>query len=225
MVRWFADSVAGLRPIISPVVDTITRVVSGGLGALGSVLREMQNTFVTLASAVMPLVTEGIKLMVTPLMMFADLMRQLAVWVRTGAMALSRLFGIQFKDATGSSQGMAATSASTTTTSDLLKRMRESAFGLGSAGKADSDSKMTVKSLDMIYKWLTGELPTIIAAQVISLVTQLPPSMVLAIKDLIAPFAAAMANVFPQAKEISGAYEAGVGVMNRLAPGVVFGGH
>jgi len=160
VVRYFADSIAGLRPVLQPIIDTLTDIYSKSYGGVGALIRETMNVFVTFGSAVMPIVTDSIRLLYTPMTWFADQLRQLAVWIRTGAQAIAMWLGLDWKEATGSSQMKAAVGTSTTTTTDMLRKMREQAFALGSSGKAEPDSAKTVNLLLRIYEWITKTLPT-----------------------------------------------------------------
>ena len=159
VVRFFGDIVAGLTPIIRPVVDQLSRIYSAFGGALQDVFNEFIKSFIILDSVFAPFRELMIDLATGPLQLLTWGLKQLAEWLKVATNQLAIFFGVEVPKIEGASMGKAATSVTTTTTDGLLRSLREKAFALGKSGGEDPAAK-SANLLQQIFTWLVNELPS-----------------------------------------------------------------
>lgn len=137
VVRFFADTVAGLTPVVRPVVDAVTRGLRPVMALAGELFRELATEGALFAQAAAPLIGLFAELSSGPLQLTVAGMRGM-VWVLGQVTkAVSALLGLKTPEFDGSSYGKSAQQAEFTTSEDLWRKMVEATANQGRGEAVD----------------------------------------------------------------------------------------
>lgn len=170
VVRFFADIVAGLTPVIRPVVDQLTRITSAFGGAFQDVFNELLKTVLILDTAFAPIRELLIDIATGPIQLLTWGLQQMAEWLKTATTQLALFMGVEVPKIEGASMGKAAQSTQTTTVDALLKSLREKAFMVGNEARQQDPAKKSANLLQQIYEWVVNTLPGVIGAQAAAII-------------------------------------------------------
>jgi hypothetical protein len=154
VVRWFGDSIAGLTPVLRPLLRDVLASVGPVLGVIGGALREVVAAGALVYQAFRPLL--GVLLdLVSPVRMFAFAVKMFADGLRTVNAFAAKLLGLKVPQFDGASQGLAHVGTTTTDVGSMMRRLREEAYKLG-GGEEKEDPQ--VKLMGEILKVLQNRL-------------------------------------------------------------------
>jgi phage-related protein len=153
VVRWLGDSIAGLTPILQPLLRDVMASVGPVLNVVGNALREVVSSASLVYQALRPLlgglldILNPVRLLTAGMKLFADVLRMVNV-------GLAALFGLKLPQFQGASQGLAFAQTGTTDVGGMLRRLREEAYKVGGEGEKKDPNVQQVDLLREIYKVL-----------------------------------------------------------------------
>lgn len=137
VVRWFADGIAGLTPVIKPIVSAVLNGLQPVVSLVGEIFRELVTEFALVAQAFAPLVQLVAQLAAGPLMLMVQGLRAVVQVVAQVTKAVAGMLGLKTPEYDGSSFRKSAQQASFTSSEDLWKKMVEATANQGRAAKVD----------------------------------------------------------------------------------------
>lgn len=216
VVRFFGDVVAGLTPVIRPVIDQVTQIYSAFGGAFKDVFNELIKAFVILEPVLSPVRELIVNIFTGQMQLMTWGLKEMAKYLKVATNALALFFGVEVPKVEGASYGKAAASVTTTNTDSLLRQLREKSFALGKSGGEDNPARETVNWLEKLWTWVVNELP--------KLFTKYAADVTVAIQNAINQLRAA-ANAAQAGLEVgtAGVISQGQNILNNIrqvVPGI-----
>lgn len=134
VVRWFGDTIAGLTPIVQPLINGALSLLGPYFKEIGNVVREFISNGVIMFQAWAPLI-DAFGLIRINLQIVTAGMKALAEMMKTVNRGLAGILGVKIPGFDGSSVGKAFVNVQQQSVSSMLDDIRKRAYGLGGGGK------------------------------------------------------------------------------------------
>lgn len=133
VVRFFGDTIAGLTPVVRPLVDFAMRMVRPFALLAGDVFRELVTVGALLVDAFTPLIELMVEMSVGPLRMLAEGMRAVVKVITDVTRAVGGFLGLKVPNFNGASYGKSAQTPEWSDTTAAWKKLVESTANQGQA--------------------------------------------------------------------------------------------
>lgn len=194
VVRFLGDTIAGLTPIIRPLITEVLGAFKPIFTTIGQTFREIINAGVILYETVKPLASTVFQL-VSPLGLINALLKSFTDDLKNLNAQVALFLGIDLPKFDGASLGKAFVSVQTQSVSSMLQQVRQEAFKIGPSAKEDP-AKKQVDILAAILKKLGEFTPASFATAV---ATAMLPTIAGIPGELIAGLPKKLADVIGQA--------------------------
>ncbi len=186
VVRYFGDTLAGLQPVLGPLVRELADSLKPVFRDAGVLFRELIANVVLSFQAFAPLRTVLFQL-INPVNLLVVSMRPMIAMFTQLNQIIGKLFGLKNPNFEGASQGLSYVGTQTTSPAAMLQAIRERAFALGGerkAGPAEQQVdllKMLVDGLQNLPKKFADALGGVIGTELGKL---FPPAFQQAITNM-----------------------------------------
>lgn len=149
VVRWFGDTIAGITPVIRPVVQYVTTAFQPIGRLIGDVFRQVLTGGVLLAEAFAPLALIVAELSMGPLQMLVAGMQGVLDVVKALTRGVANLMGLGVPEYDGASRGKSAPTATFTTSSSAWQEVVRNSVNQGRATQNDIPNKVSEIATDI----------------------------------------------------------------------------
>ncbi len=224
VVRYFGDTIAGLTPVIRPVIEGAIAAVKPVFQSIGSVVRDTIRVGVVFYETFKPIGAMILNITTYPLQKLIEALTHLSRWLTTAVNTFGVLLGVDLPKFEGSSQGKAATSTGMTNVSSMLDDLRRKAYQLGGGGLAESPEKQQValqlRIAGLLSSFTVENVAVAVGAQVAAFVAPLLAAasvgITKAIGDLPAKTGKAVAEAIQQGRNAVSQTQAGAAVAGNV---------